>query len=377
MLLGNPGFAGEKTGDLIEKIQAVGKKGSGNKKAGEAWLVLSQQGPDALIPILRGLKKANPVAANYLRAAYETIVDTTVSQKKQLPAKDLLMFVKDTKQNGRARRLAYETLVKLNPDLPQKLLPKMLNDPGAELRRDAVEVILNKAKEALEKKKLIQARKVFARALKYARDRDQVQLAAEKLKDLGTNVNLVDHMGFITQWYLIGPFDSTNGIAFKKSYPPEKQVDLSANYEGARGKKVGWRKHTTENEIGEVKLSKLGLIDFNEIFGDLHDVCVYAYAEVESPKEQPVEIRAASNNAIKIYLNGKEVYAREEYHHGIRLDQHVGKGTLHKGKNEVLVKVIQNNQEETWAQSWSLQVRLSDYLGAKIPVEVVLNKKSN
>ena len=89
-----------------------------------------------------------------------------------------------------------------------------------------------------------------------------------------------------------------------------------------------------------------------------------------------VEIRAGSNNAVRIYLNGKEIFFREEYHHGMQMDQHVGRAMLKAGRNEVLVKVCQNEQTDAWAQQWSFQLRICDSLGGAVPV-TVLEEKAN
>ena len=88
----------------------------------------------------------------------------------------------------------------------------------------------------------------------------------------------------------------------------------------------------------------------------------------------PVEIRFGCIAAVKIFLNGKEVFAREEYHHGQRFDQYLGTGTLKPGRNEILIKVCQNNQTENWAQDWKFQVRLCDFTGGALPITVVKNK---
>jgi hypothetical protein len=72
-------------------------------------------------------------------------------------------------------------------------------------------------------------------------------------------------------------------------------------------------------------------------------------------------------NALKIYLNGKEIVAHNEYHHGMPFDGNVGIGTLKPGRNEVLLKVCQNEQTEDWAQSWTFQARLTNATGAAIP----------
>jgi hypothetical protein len=73
---------------------------------------------------------------------------------------------------------------------------------------------------------------------------------------------------------------------------------------------------------------------------------------------------------VKVFLNGRLIFAREEYHHGMRMDQHVAPATLRVGRNEILLKVCQNEQKEEWAQKWSFQLRITDSAGAKVPLEV-------
>jgi hypothetical protein len=116
------------------------------------------------------------------------------------------------------------------------------------------------------------------------------------------------------------------------------------------------------------------VVDINAAYGNLKGAVVYGYAVVASETERPVELRAGSNNAVRIWLNGKEVYFREEYHHGMEMDQHIGKGTLKSGRNEILIKVCQNEQTDSWAQLWSFQLRVCDYLGAAVPVTNVTEK---
>ena len=70
-----------------------------------------------------------------------------------------------------------------------------------------------------------------------------------------------------------------------------------------------------------------------------------------------------------IFLNGKQLFAREEYHHGNPFDAHAGKGVLKKGENVILLKVCQNNQREEWAQTWQFQLRVCDATGGPLPLE--------
>lgn len=358
------------TAALIAKIRTVGLEGKGNVAAAKAWDQLIQSGNEALIPILAGMDDANPIAANYLRGAFETIAAKALQSNNKLPADQLEVFIEDTKHSGIGRRLAYEWLVKVDEKAPQRLLPKMVNDPGAELRRDAVSVLLKKANATLEAGKKDAAKKQFQKALQFARDRDQVNTIAKNLKSLDAPVDLTDHFGFITNWMVIGPFNSKDGVGFETVYPPEKEINLNAKYEGVDGKTVTWKSAKGNSD-------KLGVVDLNEAIGDFHGVVAYGYTVVNSPKKREVEIRAGSNNAVRMYLNGKEIYAREEYHHGMQMDQHVGRGVLKAGENQILIKVCQNEQTDSWAQQWSFQVRISDALGAKVPVRVVMNDKND
>ena len=43
-------------------------------------------------------------------------------------------------------------------------------------------------------------------------------------------------------WYLIGPFDGKGQKGFTLTYPPEKGVDLSAEYDG-QARKLRWRRY--------------------------------------------------------------------------------------------------------------------------------------
>lgn len=369
LFLAWPGASGAaEPGPLLAKLQAVGTEGKGNAEAAKAWQELVKLGPGVLPDVLAALDRADPTAANWLRAAVDAIAERELAAKRPLPTDKLEAFIKDTKHVGTARRLAYEWLVRGDSQTPDRLLPGMLDDPGVELRRDAVARLLKDADAQFEKDKDV-ALKTYQKALVSARDRDQVDHVAGQLKKLGVTVDLPVHFGFIQRWLVIGPFDSAGGIGFKAVYPPEQQVDLNATYPGKGGKVVGWKEATAE-----VVKENYALVDFNKVLEKHMGAVGYAFAAVESAKEQPVEIRASSNNAVKLFLNGKEVFFREEYHHGVRFDGMIGKGTLKQGRNEIVVKVCQNEQKEEWAQTWSFQVRLSDAIGGAIPFKVLPEK---
>jgi hypothetical protein len=352
--------AGGEVASLVERIRAVGGEGAGNAEAARAWREMVRLGPGALPEILAGLDGADPVAANWLRAAVDAIAERGLRSGHQLPAERLEAFVRQTRHSGPARRLAYEWLARVDPSAPGRLLPGMLHDPSTELRHDAVDLVLRQARERLAEGDRPATTAAYRRALSGARDRDQVDVIARRLKDLGVEVDLAAHFGFVRQWMLLGPFDNRGGAGFNTAFVPEKGVDLARTYEGQDGAKLRWVEHTTTDPYG--------VVDLNMALGKHPGVAAYALAVVHSPRETPVEIRAGSENAVKIFLNGRLIFSREEYHHGMRMDQHVGRGTLRAGRNEILVKVCQNEQPEAWAQVWSFQLRVCEPDGGKVPL---------
>ena len=154
---------------------------------------------------------------------------------RYLPKDDLLTFVKNTTESPEARRLAYEWLLKRTPELESKLIPRMLLDPSAEFRRDAVALLINQAKSA----KGDSAAATWKKALSGAVHEDQVKTISKALRDADMEVNIQQHFGFLTTWKIIGPFDNKDKKGFPIAYPPEKDIDLSAEYDGQLGKSNG------------------------------------------------------------------------------------------------------------------------------------------
>jgi hypothetical protein len=362
LLIASGAGHGETTEEALATLKAVGRQGVGNEAASRVWRDVVREGPSALPTILQAMDDADERAANWLRTAVDAIAERTLDGGKTLPVEAMEQFVRQTQHNGAARRLAYEWLCRVDAKTPERLLPGMLQDPSPELRRDAVAAVLKQAQASLDKDDQDGARAAYRRALTGACDKDQVDLIAKQLDKLGEKVDLAAHFGFVRSWLFVAPFDNHKGAGFNVAYAPEKSVDPKAVYKGKKGVEVSWTAFTTA--------SPYGAVDLNKTLGKQQGVVAYAYAVIQSPTEQRVQVRAGSLNAIKIFLNGKEIFHREEYHHGIEMDQYIANGTLKAGRNELLLKVCQNEQTEEWAQDWGFQVRLCDAVGTAVPFTV-------
>src|SRR5262249_48306736 len=128
------------------------------------------------------------------------------SEGKPLPIPALEQFLLDTRHNPQARRLAYELILEQDPKAADRFLPKMLDDPGPELRRDAVARVLDEAEKVYGTDKKAESLPLFEKVLAAARDREQINKAAGRLRDLGKPVDLAKHLGYVLDWKVLGPF---------------------------------------------------------------------------------------------------------------------------------------------------------------------------
>ncbi len=368
LAVGIPLHADDDIARSLKTLRAVGPEGKGNEDAGPAWKALVAKGGPALLPTLAAMKDADPAAVNWLRTAADAVAEGERTAGRKLPAGPIAGFVTDTANAPAARRQAFELLRVEDAKAADTLLASLVEDPSLELRRDAIERAL-KANTVSSRTMTSDPRhEQYLSLFKAARDKDQVEALAKELDGYGKRVSVTEHFGYVTHWYVVGPFDSPAGKGFATPFPPESAVDLAAKLKGKGGVDVAWKPAVTAD--------KYATVDLNAALGKSMDAAGYALATLKADKEQPVEVRVASQNAVQIFLNGKKLFEREEYHHGERMDQHVGKGTLKAGENQLLVKVCQNNQSESWAQKWAFQARVCDATGGALPVTQVVARDS-
>lgn len=342
----------------IATIQKVDHAGAGHLAATAALKQLSQAPATALPLLLKAIRGTNPLADNWLSGAFESIADRTLQAGDKLPATELETFVRDTQQDATARRLAYEWLLKVDPGAADRLIPGMLRDPGSEFRRDAVQRLVTAAEAKLAAEQKDAAKAAFQEALQGATDDDQVKAIVKPLKELGVEVDLQQHFGFLTKWKLIGPFNNVDLVGFETVYPPERELKFDASYIGKDEMDVKWTEFATTDDYGAVDLAKA--------LAPHKGAVTYATTVFEAPKAQSAEIRLGTPNAWKLWVNGKLAFARDEYHRGSQLDQYKVKVELQPGRNVILMKVCQNEQKEEWAQDWRFQLRVCDSSGAAL-----------
>jgi len=343
---------------LVTALRAVGPEGAANESAAAAWKSLAAAPASSLPEVLKALDGANPLAQNWLRAAAGTIADRTLAAQQPLPVDALETLLRDTSHAPGARSLAWDLLRLADAPRADALTMSFLNDPAAELRRPAVTRLLDEAKSQAAAGQKDQAADTAEKAFRAARDEDQITQAVDQLKELGRTLDVAGQLGLLLEWHVLAPFSNAKRAGFDTVYPPEEKLDLAASYPLPDGTTISWKPFRSTDLYGQ--------IDFNKPFGLIKEVVGYATTTFESPEARDAELRIGTGNAWKVWLNGRYLFGRDEYHRGSRLDQYSLPIRLEKGTNTLLVKVCQNEQTETWTVDWRFQLRLCDATGSAL-----------
>ena len=352
-----PPVDGVEIENLTKTINAIGTKGLGHAKARQAVAELTKCDVNQIVLILDGFDSSNKLAVNWLRAVVDTVLENSLQRGGTIPLDSLMGFLADTDNDASARRVAYEWITEGNPELRERILKTALGDPSLEIRREAIDHAVSRAlsikddagPEALKQLKL---------TLSSARDLDQIDQITTEIESLGGEVDLPTHFGFLVTWNLIGPFDNSGTKGFDVASAPESAIALQDAVEGKNGN-IRWFEHSSEDPYG--------LLDLNTIMPEKYKGAIaYAHTTFESDKKQSVDIRLGCINGNKIWVNGNLITSNHVYHANTSIDQYIARATLNKGRNDILVKIAQNEQEESWAQRWQFQLRICDESGTAI-----------
>jgi hypothetical protein len=349
-------------------IDTVVKQGRGSSEGRAAWERLSQAKPDVLPALLEGMNTSDTVAANWLRLAFDRVVEPELKAGgKNIDSTKILAFVNDGAKQGRARRLALDLLDRLTPGTSANLYPGWLDDP--EFRHDSIALVLEKASKAAKAGNSLIAANLYRQAFDKSRDMLQARSAALGLQEASVSVSVAEHLGFLMDWHLIGPFDGKGQKGFHLAYPPEKKVDLTEEFDGQNGK-VRWKRFRVKETPANSKDRHQALVNLTDknALGNADDAVAFAYTEFAVAKSMKAEMRGAADDNFTVWVNGVKVFAFEEWRNGVRHDRHRFAVELKEGKNTVLVKICQSiapNPEP----NWEFMLRVVDATGKGIAMK--------
>src|SRR5262245_40948011 len=101
----------EDAGALIDQLRAVKPQAGNAAELREAWEKVIKLGPKVLPRLLEAMDTPNVAAANWLRTAFDRIAEPALKNgNKGIDVDRILAFALDPRRQGRARRLALETV---------------------------------------------------------------------------------------------------------------------------------------------------------------------------------------------------------------------------------------------------------------------------
>lgn len=357
----SPLIAGEAT-ELSTKINAISAEAAGYPEAVEAVTALSKMNADAIPEVLAAMKEDRPVAANWLRGAVEAIADKARQEGKPIANDILIEFIETNDHSPKSRSVAYHLLKQQDEAAALKLVPAFENDASLELRLLAVDKLIEDAKAKVEAEQKEEGIATYQQALTATRSAEQAKVISDALKKLDVEVDTTAHFGFLKNWHVIAAFEFAKGAGFDTVYPPEKEIDLEASYAGKLIDEIPAPAKWQPLELGKGEKR----VDFNKAFAPVKEVVGYAVTTFDSDQAQDVELRWGSPNATKVWVNGELVASDKVYHSGDKFDQYTAKAKLKAGENTILVKLVQNEQTQSWTNVWHFELRVCDHLGTAI-----------
>jgi len=299
---------------------------------------LSRQDDPKLADTLLAAAKAGPVEVTrsaidgYLRAA-RRVEEAPDGQRAALPmfVNALQLAVIDEQEQQAMQG------IERTGDPDPAILPLLV-----ELMKKSGDRALAASIAARAALKLPDARKdeaipVLKQAIKLMPGGNVGQKVVERLNQLGVAVDPARDAGFITDWWLIGPFPNPGDAMFKKGYAPEQKIDLQSPLE-VEGKTYRWKKHHTPQWNG--------VIDLEQAIAREDNVGAYAYIEITVDADQDVVVKFGSDDSAVVWINGQQVHAIQAGR-PLTVDNDKFDAHLKAGVNKILVKVL--NGSALWA----------------------------
>jgi putative heme-binding domain-containing protein len=192
----------------------------------------------------------------------------------------------------------------------------------------------------------------FLRLLGDARSEPAVAQVVEESEDRRLAVAPLKGIGRV---WLVGPFLDA-GRGFASVHPPEVgPIDVSAVYPQGDAK-LAWK-----------EVENASHVDLARAFAAPADSSFYAYFRMETARRERVRLMVGSDDGVKVWHNGREVWANSVERAALPL-QDVVPLELEPGSNDVLVRVQNVSGECGWYLHYralgSVAVRLPEKVGA-------------
>jgi tetratricopeptide (TPR) repeat protein len=172
------------------------------------------------------------------------------------------------------------------------------------------------------------------RADPFARDLARSFLAdVERARGrLTKSAELVEPLGYIHDYYVLGAFDNEGKAGCSTDFGPEANLDLKTSYP-AKGHPAVWRK---------INLRSFDdYIDLSAAIRPNREAVAYALTFLQASRETSVSLSLGTSGAFRLWVNGELAGSSDRYN-APRPDQTRLALRLRRGPNRVLLKICQN-----------------------------------
>lgn len=159
---------------------------------------------------------------------------------------------------------------------------------------------------------------------------------------------VIDRLGYLTEWYLAGPFDNERGAGFDVAYPPELAFDREAPMPG-KERPVSWR-------LNPGRQHPLARVRLDQVLRPAEQAVAYLATALEPVDPGPVVLRLGTSGPFKVFLGGREVASRT-VERPLGQDQDLVVLPLEAGWNQLLIKLAVEEGP------WVVEARLTDLEG--------------
>jgi len=215
-----------------------------------------------------------------------------------------------------------------------------------------------------KEKKFEAADSLLEKAVSFSRHRYSVDRILAKMEETGYKIKparqrqLSQKAGFISSWWIAGPFPNENNQAEKIAYFPEDRIDFS-QVQKFDSLTATWQPLELDEVFAIIPLAKL--------FGKKQQAA-YAYAELNLPSAIPAKFKIGSNDGVVCWLNGKKVH-ENLVGRALTVDEDEVEVYLKAGVNKILLKIPNRGA------NWEACLRVCDEKGAPMDVgQFILNK---
>jgi hypothetical protein len=200
------------------------------------------------------------------------------------------------------------------------------------------------------------AKRVLDMVLERATSPADVQAVYAAAQGAPAAGRIVEALGFIQHWKLIGPWPWSQEDGFGQPPFAPSQVDLAATYE-VQDETLAWR----DVELPGPQV----IVNLMELIGPHTSAVAYAYTRVNVPQGGRGALRLGSDDGVQAWVNGEVVHSHPT-DRGAAIDQDHAEIPLEAGENDILLAISQNGG------GWNFIARLAEIDGKGLAFEDAL-----